>query len=81
MGRKRHGIQHRCRIPSKLKRLQSAAKYRLDTNYAKIDRFEHHEIESFKSDILSREFFGKPIKFWASKLKNFPSDLAGQLLG
>ena len=39
--------------------------YRLDTNYAKIDRIEHPEIESFKQKVLSTEFKGKPIKMWS----------------
>jgi hypothetical protein len=40
-------------------------KYRLDTNYAKIDRIEHEQIENFKTQILDFEFNGLPIKEWA----------------
>lgn len=39
--------------------------YRLDTNYAKIDRIEHSEIESFKQKVLETEFKGKSIKSWS----------------
>jgi hypothetical protein len=65
---------------AKLKQLQGAVKYRLDTNYAKIDRIEHAEIEAFKSRILAKELFGRTIKYWASQLSNFPSDLAASFL-
>jgi hypothetical protein len=39
-------------------------KYRLDTNFAKMDRIVHREIESFKSEIYNIEFHGKTIKKW-----------------
>lgn len=42
--------------------------YRLDTNYAKIDRIEHTEIEAFKSRVLSTEFHGKTIRQWSTIL-------------
>lgn len=42
--------------------------YRLDTNYAKIDRIGHEEIEAFKSSVLSTDFNGKTIKQWSAIL-------------
>lgn len=42
--------------------------YRLDTNYAKIDRIEHPEIEKFKQRVLVSEFKGKSIKTWSEIL-------------
>lgn len=42
--------------------------YRLDTNYAKIDRIGHEEIEAFKSGVLSTDFNGKTIKQWSAIL-------------
>ncbi|WP_191014993.1 hypothetical protein [Treponema zioleckii] len=39
--------------------------YRLDTNYAKIDRIEHSEIESFKQKVLETKFKGRSIKSWS----------------
>jgi len=39
--------------------------YRLDTNYAKIDRIAHPGIEVFKEKVLSTVFHGLPIKNWA----------------
>ena len=44
--------------------------YRLDTNYAKIDRIEHTEIEAFKSRVLNTVFNGKTIKQWSSILSS-----------
>lgn len=42
--------------------------YRLDTNFAKIDRIVHEEIEAFKSRVLEREVFGKKVKQWSELL-------------
>ena len=44
--------------------------YRLDTNYAKIDRIEHSEIEEFKTKVLSTVFHGKTIKQWSTILSS-----------
>jgi hypothetical protein len=40
-------------------------KYRLDTNFAKIDRIEHPELEQFKTKILGTNYAGKTISEWA----------------
>ena len=42
--------------------------YRLDTNYAKIDRIGHEGIEDFKSRVLGTDFNGKTIKQWSTIL-------------
>ena len=42
--------------------------YRLDTNYAKIDRIEHDEIEAFKTRVLNTCFHGKTIRQWSAIL-------------
>ncbi len=42
--------------------------YRLDTNYAKIDRIEHPEIENFKEKINSTYYLGKTIREWTKGL-------------
>lgn len=47
-----------------IKSLQSQFTYRLDTNYAKIDRIEHPEIEMFKIRVENTIFNGKTIKEW-----------------
>lgn len=55
---------------SKLRELQGTAVYRLDTNYAKIDRIEHAEIEAFKNRVLAQAFNGKTIKEWSTILSS-----------
>lgn len=54
----------------KLRELQGQFVYRLDTNYAKIDRIEHADIEQFKQKVLSTSFNGKTIKEWSSILSS-----------
>ena len=49
----------------KLKYLFGKYPYRLDTNYAKIDRIQHPAIESFKRKVYETEYKGKTIKEWA----------------
>ena len=54
----------------RLQALQGRFVYRLDTNYAKIDRIEHPEIEAFKQKVLATEFQGKTIKAWSAALSS-----------
>lgn len=42
--------------------------YRLDTNYAKIDRIEHPDIEAFKARVLQKKFHGKTVRQWSAIL-------------
>ncbi len=51
-----------------LKNLSNQFVYRLDTNYAKIDRIKHKEIEEFKTKVLNKEFKGKLIRDWGTIL-------------
>lgn len=44
--------------------------YRLDTNYAKIDRIEHDGIEAFKTRVLNTQFHGKTIRQWSAILSS-----------
>lgn len=57
-----------------LKILQGQFVYRLDTNYAKIDRIEHEDIENFKAKVLNTEFQGKTIKEWSRLLSGKVDD-------
>jgi hypothetical protein len=50
---------------AKLRELQAAYKYRLDTNFAKMDRIEHAGIESFKTRVLRTRHCGLQISQWA----------------
>lgn len=65
---------------SKLKRLQGLVKYRLDTNYAKIARIGHEQIEDFKSRVMEREFFGRTMRQWASMIGNLPSTVIEEIV-
>lgn len=65
---------------SKLKQLQAKVKYRLDTNYAKIDRIEHEEIESFKSVVMNRVIFGRTIKQWGGIINALPEETIAGIL-
>ena len=47
-----------------LRRIFEKYTYRLDTNYAKIDRIVHPEIESFKSKVLNSILHGNTIGNW-----------------
>ena len=49
----------------RLKELQGSYSYRLDTNFAKIDRIEHEGLESFKTEILNKTLFNSTIDTWA----------------
>ncbi len=48
----------------KLRTLMARYKYRLDTNYAKMDRINHDGIEKFKVAVMDKSFHGMPIKNW-----------------
>lgn len=49
---------------NELKKLQGKYPYRLDTNYAKIDRIEHSEIEAFKTEVEDMIYKGRSVKEW-----------------
>jgi len=49
---------------SKLQELIGQFPYRGDTNFAKMDRIVHPEIETFKSSVLNSNFCGKTIDQW-----------------
>lgn len=46
--------------------LSNKYRYRLDTNYAKIDRIQHPEIEAFKAEVLDTTMYGVTIQRWAN---------------
>lgn len=48
----------------KLHALMAQYRYRLDTNYAKIDRIAHGEVEAFKESVLQTRLHGMTIKDW-----------------
>lgn len=52
----------------KLRELIAAYPYRLDTNFAKMDRIVHAEIEAFKTRVLSTRVDGRTIAEWSRLL-------------
>lgn len=65
-----NGKKYSCNLEYQrlLRTLYGKFVYRLDTNYAKIDRIGHEGIEDFKSRVLSTDFNGKTIKQWSAIL-------------
>lgn len=53
-----------------LRELTSQFKYRLDTNFAKMDRIVHPEIEAFKSKVYQTRFMGLSINDWKRTLSS-----------
>ncbi len=47
-----------------LRELQREFSYRLDTNFAKMDRIAHSEIENFKQRVLNQVLHGHAIRKW-----------------
>lgn len=47
--------------------------YRLDTNFAKVDRVNHPQIEDFKARNLTREYRGRTISSWRQVLADLKS--------
>lgn len=53
--------------------LMAKYNYRLDTNFAKIDRIDNAEIEQFKASILEMELRNRTVKGWAALLRDLNS--------
>jgi len=58
-----------------LRELIAQYPYRLDTNFAKMDRIVHPEIESFKSRVHATRFHGRTIGAWNRLLCRGSSDV------
>lgn len=65
---------------AKLQSLLGAFTYRLDTNFAKMDRIEHTSLEAFKTRVLDTEYRGLPIRQWARLISVGGDALDSQLL-
>jgi hypothetical protein len=50
----------------KLHTLMARYRYRLDTNFAKLDRIQHPSLEHFKQEVLKQVWHGKMISDWAT---------------
>lgn len=54
----------------KVRALRSSFPYRLDTNFAKLDRIEHQEIEAFKTRVLGWDFLDVSLGEWSVLLSS-----------
>lgn len=52
----------------RLRELIARYPYRLDTNFAKMDRIVHPEIEAFKTRVLAMQYQGRAIRDWTRLL-------------
>lgn len=65
---------------ARLRELVEGFKYRLDTNYSKMDRIVHPEIEEFKAAVHSLKFHGMTVGEWNQLLiKGSPDALKASL--
>ncbi len=55
---------------AKLRELLGGFTYRLDTNYAKMDRIVHDELEAFKTRVLAKTVQGLTVKQWEKLFRN-----------
>ncbi|MCK5346573.1 MAG: hypothetical protein KAR20_24355, partial [Candidatus Heimdallarchaeota archaeon] len=63
----------------RLRELTSRYSYRLDTNFAKMDRIVHEDIENFKSKVLSTVVFDKTIREWNRLFSNESKTEIGEI--
>ena len=64
----------------KLRALMGRYPYRLDTNYAKMDRIQNREIEIFKERVLNKDISGMTLHEWVELLRKEDSNLIKQAL-
>lgn len=53
---------------ARLRELTAKYPYRLDTNFAKINRVSHESINEFKTQVLDGPYCGMPVRDWAGLL-------------
>jgi len=64
-----------------LSELRSKYTYRLDTNYAKMDRVVAAGVEDFKTEVLSMEIEGRSISDWIRVFRSRDSSQTASILG
>ncbi len=67
------GYSIKLNYQNSMRRLFNGYRYRLDTNFAKIDRINNSHVEAFKKIVLDTEINGKSIQEW-SRLISEPSN-------
>jgi len=64
----------------RLRELLNRFNYRLDTNYAKMDRIVHAELEAFKSRVMAREVKGLTVREWERLFRSKDDARIGRVL-
>lgn len=72
-GRSGKKFSHAPAYQAKLAALLGRFKYRLDTNFAKMDRIEHTSLEEFKGRVLGSTFYGRTMIEWTEILRSIES--------
>ena len=73
MGTKRLTFSSAPKYQEKVKELLGKYPYRLDTNFAKIDRIGHSDLERFKAKVLATRIEDKTVLEWTrSEWKDIP---------
>ncbi|MBR8829012.1 MAG: hypothetical protein DSM107014_14120 [Gomphosphaeria aponina SAG 52.96 = DSM 107014] len=64
----------------RLHQLTGLFRYRLDTNFAKLDRIGLSSLETFKANVLSSIYAGKTIQLWAKAINSGDTNLLQTLI-
>jgi hypothetical protein len=64
-GREKRSYQPHADYQQLLRQLMANFSYRLDTNYAKMDRIVHAELEAFKTRVLDTHVNGMSVRQWS----------------
>jgi hypothetical protein len=73
-GNSGHIYQPTAKYQELLRQLRARFPYRLDTNYAKMDRIVHPELEIFKTRVLNTNVNGMTVRQWIRTLKTKGGD-------
>lgn len=73
-GSKGRSFSHDRGYQSRLKQLLGAFPYRLDTNFAKMDRIEHASLEEFKSRVEQTKIGGRTIAEWTRVMRDIDTE-------
>lgn len=70
---------HSAEAQAEVSDLRNRLTYRLDTNFAKIDRIDNPDIEEFKTRLMAEKFLGKDFYQWRRIIKDLEADDATKL--
>lgn len=67
---------HSDEFQQKIIELLGSYRYRLDTNFAKMNRIQHAELNEFKNKVLNTDILGHKIKKWSKLIGNNETNIA-----